>query len=457
MVEKNNNLLQNEANKILNNECSKKSILITKDVQNIIKNTNLDEESMISATLFFPYTHNHITKEFLQKFFPENIVIMIESLGRLHKMGLNANKKEEAENIRKIFLAISKDIRVVFIRLAFALAEMRSINMYTKEEQEKKANINLEIFAPMASRLGLSNIKSELEDRSFKILSPEIYKEIEIKVNEKFKGYERIITSINNHFILMLKKINIDGKVMGRKKHIYSIYRKTINKNYDLNQIYDFLAFRILVNTTDECYTVLCEIQQEFIQLADRFKDYINSPKFNGYQSIHTTILFNSIPIEIQIRTFEMHKDAEFGISAHWIYKEKRTKMNSFDTKLNHIREIVEQSASMTNEELINAFKVDLYEGEIFVQSPKGRIVHLQTDSTPIDFAYAIHTNIGNKCIGAKVNGKMVALSTPLKNEDTVEIITSPKAKGPSRDWLKFTKTFTARKQIKKFLGNISL
>ena len=445
------NLLQDEANELLNSKCTKKSILITKDVQNIIKNTNLDEESMISATLYFPYAHNHITKDFLIEKFPTNIVTMVESLVRLHKMKLNTNKEDEAENIRRMFLAISRDIRVVFIRLAFALAEMRTIEMYSQEEKEQKATTNLEIFTPLASRLGLGKIKSELEDRSFKVLNPKIYNEIESKVNEEFKGYERIITSINNELESTLKKLNIEGKVMGRKKHIYSIYKKTVNKNYDLSQIYDFIAFRVLVNTIPECYTVLGEIQQKFIPLISRFKDYIIAPKSNGYQSLHTTVLFHSIPIEIQIRTFEMHKSAEFGISAHWMYKEKREKMNSFDTKLSHIRELVEESASMTNDELINAFKIDLYDGEIFVQTPKGKIIHLVNGSTPIDFAYAIHTDIGNRCMGAKINGKMVALSTPLKNEDIVEIITSQKAKGPSRDWLKFAKTFTARKRIKCF------
>jgi len=450
LAKKNNdNLLQEKANKILNSECTKKSILITKDVQSIIKKMNLGEESIISSILYFPYTHNHITKEYLSKNFSENIVTMLKSLEKLHKTNLNTNKKDEAKNIRRMFLAISRDIRVIFIRLAFALAEMRSINMYTKKEQEYKVKINLDIFAPLASNLGLSKIKSELEDRSFKVLNPKIYEKIETKIDEEFKGSKIIIASINKNLTSMLKLLNVDGEVMGRKKHIYSIYRKTMNKNCDLSQIYDMIAFRILVKTIPECYTVLGKIQEEFTPLIGRFKDYIILPKFNGYQSLHTTVLFNSIPVEIQIRTFEMHKNSEFGISAHWVYKEKRIKMNSFDTKLKQIRELIEQSNSMTNEELINAFKVDLYEGEIFVQSPKGKIIHLQKDSTPVDFAYAIHTEIGNKCMGAKVNGKMVALSTTLKNEDIVEIIVSSKSNGPSRDWLKFTKTFAAKKHIK--------
>ncbi len=446
---KKNNLILEKAIGVLNEKCSPKSVLITRIVHNILKTTNLDNESIISATLYIPFVHNHIDSKFLSDNFPENIVVMVESLGRLYNMGIFTNRKEEAENVRRMFLAISRDIRVVFIRLAFALAEMRSIDKYTKEEQEKKAKANLEVFAPLASRLGLSHIKSELEDKSFKVLEPEKYKEIEDKINEKFKGYGRVITLINNRFNSMLKKLNINGKVMGRKKHIYSIHRKSINKNYDITQIYDLVAFRILVNTIPECYTVLGQIQQEYTPLIGRYKDYIITPKFNGYQSLHTTVLYDSIPVEIQIRTFEMHKEAEFGISAHWIYKEKKKKINTFDSKLNHIREIVEQSDSMSNEELIKAFKVDLYDGEIFVQSPKGKIIHLENGSTPIDFAYAIHTDIGNNCMGAKVNGKMVALSTKLKNHDIVEIITSSKSKGPSRDWLKYAKTFTARKNIR--------
>lgn len=446
-------LLKEQANEILCKECTKKSILITRDVLDIIKKTNLDDESIITAMLFFPVSHNHITKEFLKKTFPENITTMIDSLCRLHKFGYKSTQKEEADNIRQMLVAISKDLRVVFIRLAFALAEMRCIEMYSCEEQEIKAKINLNIFAPLATRLGLGTIKGELEDRSFKVLQPKIYTDIEQKVNEKFKGYKQIILSSENYLTSLLKELNIDGKVFGRKKHIYSIYKKTLDKNYDLSQIYDFIAFRVLVNTVPECYTVLGKIQEQFIPLVGRYKDYIILPKSNGYQSLHTTVIFDSIPIEIQIRTFEMHKKAEFGISAHWMYKEKRKKKDSFDVKIGRLRELIEMSDTTSNEKLINLFKVDLYDNEIFVQSPKGKIVNLEKGSTPIDFAYAIHTDIGNKCMGARVNGKMVALSTPLKNEDIVEIITSSKTKGPSRDWLKFAKTYIARKHIKGFLN----
>ncbi|MEG1499451.1 MAG: RelA/SpoT family protein [Clostridia bacterium] len=438
------------AEKTLIECCGHLSIVRTEAALKIIRETKLDEECEISALLYFPFSHNHITKEYIASAFSTEILTMVESLEKLHKVEYN-NKEEEAENIRKMFFALTKDIRVIFVRLAFAEAEIDNITLFDKSKQKERAKVVLDIFAPLAARLGASNIKTSLENSAFKIIYPEKYNEIEKSVEEKFKGTNNIIAALKDYLTKTINSLGIDGEIMGRKKHIYSIYKKMMSKGSALDEIYDLIALRVLVHNLPECYSVLGKIQEELTPLPGRFKDYIATPKSNGYQSLHTTVLYNSLPVEIQIRTFDMHKSAEFGITAHWMYKEKRTKMDSLDTKLGWIRQMIDESSSMTSEEVVENFKVDIYDGEIFVQSPMGKVVHLPEKSTPIDFAYCIHSDIGNKCTGAKVNGKMVPLTSSLNNGDIVEIVTSNASKGPSRDWLKIVKTFSAKSKIKAF------
>ena len=316
---------------------------------------------------------------------------------------------------------------------------------------EIKASQILELFAPLVARLGLSTIKSELEDIAFNILNPEEYEKISKAVEVKFKEREEIIEDLKNKIKFFMSELNISGEIMGRKKHFFSIHKKLQVQKIGLDKIYDLIAVRAILPTVADCYALLGKIHGTFLLLQNRFKDYIAIPKSNGYQSLHTTIMFENIPVEIQIRTAEMHKQAEFGVAAHWMYKENRTKKDTLDSKLGWIRELIENEETMTSEDLIDSLKIDIFDGEIFVQTPKGKVLHMPENSTAIDFAYSIHSDIGNKCVGAKINGKMQSITKPLENGDIVEIITSSSSKGPSRDWLKVVKTSKARNRILSF------
>lgn len=361
------------------------------------------------------------------------------------------DKATESENLRSMFIAIAKDIRVIIIKLADVLFNARNFKTLSNEFNEKLFYEIDEIYAPISARLGLSFIKSELQDLSLEYHKPEVYhslvEEVSIGDKKRQKQMKEVISSLTE----LLVSLNIKGAVKGRIKHISSIYKKITEKHYALSNIYDILAVRVLVNSVNECYAVLGAVHTLFAPIDGRFKDYVARPKQNGYQSLHTTVLVDNEPLEIQIRTFDMHNHAEYGIAAHWMYKEHKSKTSSLDEKLVWIRKMIEDTQDITAESIVESLKTDIYSGEIFVQSPQGKIVELPEDSTPLDFAYNIHSDVGNKCVGAKVNGKIVPITSTLNNGDVVEIITNVNAKGPSRDWLKHVKSSSARNKINAF------
>lgn len=358
----------------------------------------------------------------------------------------------ELESVRSMLVAMAKDIRVIILKLADILNRSRHAkNEFTSSEQAVLHNQVVNLYIPLASRLGLSYIKSELSDLDLSYTNPNEYKKLMKTLAEDQNERKHIIEKAIEESKTILAELNIKGEVYGRLKHISSIYNKIHQKHYDLDEIYDFSAVRILVETVNECYSVLGEIHTKYFPINGRFKDYIARPKSNGYQSLHTTVLIDNMPLEFQIRTFEMHNHAEYGIAAHFLYKERKSKINELDSKLLWIRKLIENPNLTTSQQLIDELKTDVYSGYIFVQTPMGKIIQLPENSTPIDFAYAIHSNIGNKCVGAKVNGKMVTLTTRLKNADVVEIITSQNAKGPSRDWINIVQTSSAKNKINQF------
>lgn len=463
----------------------------------ITSKLNLDDECILSCILYYPYIKTAIYvppsnkeirlfdetkkkqeeekkekinnerlefKKYISNTFGENILNFLHALKKLLEIDYK-NQQEEAENIRKMFFALAKDVRVILVKTCFILAEIKLLKFKIQEldktnnyeelkiysESEIKAKQILDLFAPLAARLGLSYIKTELEDISFQILHPDEYKKISDLVDIKFKEREKTVKILKEKIKNFMDELNLSGEIMGRKKHIYSIYKKLQDKGVSLDKIYDLVAVRAILPNIADCYALLGRIHGTFVPLQNRFKDYIAIPKSNGYQSLHTTILFENIPVEVQIRTQGMHRRAEFGVAAHWMYKEKRIKKDSLAEKLGWIREIMENEKNMTTEEIINSLKIDIYDGEIFVQTPKGKVLHMPENSTAIDFAYLIHSDIGNKCIGAKVNGKMKPLTKPLMNGDIVEIIINPASKGPSRDWLKVVKTQQAKNKIQAF------
>ncbi len=484
---------------------------ITENAIDIAKKIHLSNECINACYLYYPYVKTAIYtkpdnfddldenqkkiedqkkeglneerlkfKQFLSNNFGEDLLQFLHGLKKLLEIDYS-NEEKEAENIRKMFFAITKDIRIIIVKLCFVLAEIRqcksSFNIENFRSNFNLSNIEIvnnqniidsnkiqentsivlkakqimQLFAPLAARLGLSSIKSELEDIAFQILNNKKYNEIKDLVDNRYLEREKTVADLKNQIKSFLNELGIKGEVMGRKKHIYSIYKKLKEKNNNIDKIYDLVAVRAILKTVADCYALLGKINEKFTPLQNRFKDYISIPKSNGYQSLHTTIMFEGVPVEIQIRTISMHRHAEFGVAAHWVYKEKRSETDSLDKKLGWIREIMENGKDMSNEELINMLKVDIYDGEIFVQTPKGKVLHLPKDSTAIDFAYMIHTDIGNKCIGAKINGKMQPLTKVLQNGDIVEIITNVNSKGPSRDWLKIVKSSQAKSKILSF------
>lgn len=439
-----------QAKQILEQNCSVSQIRRTNSALDLLNEMKLDQSSMIAASLFFAFSHGRISKEEVEGEFGEEVFQMLHGLVELHKIYYN-NEKEEAENVRKMYFALAKDFRIIFIKLAFVVAQMRNQDLYSADDLKTLAKLNLDLFAPLAARLGLSKIKSELEDNSFKILHPQKYKDIETTVENKYIRAQSMIEIIKKNLRKILSELGISGEIMGRRKHAYSIYKKFVTKHKTIDEIYDLVALRVLVDNLPDCYAVLGKVQQLFTPISGRFKDYIAVPKSNGYQSLHTTILFEGLPVEIQIRTFDMHRSAEYGYAAHWMYKEKRNKQDSLDEKLGWIRQILEENDNFTSREMIDSLKVDIYDGEIFVQTPKGKVVHLPEGATAIDFAYSIHSEVGNKMIGAQINEKMRPITTKLKSGDIVEIITSQKSTGPSRDWFKYVKSISAIHKLRQF------
>lgn len=365
--------------------------------------------------------------------------------------GLSLSDDANVEDVRSLLVAMAKDIRVIILQLADALNNARHLKQLTEAQKSKLHKNIVDIFVPLASRLGISYIKSELQDLDLSYTQPNEYKKLMKELAEGQAERQVQIQKVVNQIKDLLAELKIKGDCYGRLKHVSSVFNKIHNKNYKFDNICDLSAIRVLVDDINECYSVLGVVHTKYQPLDGRFKDYIAKPKPNGYQSLHTTVLIDGRPLEIQIRTHEMHLHAEYGIAAHFLYKEQKKKINNLDDRLISIKKMLENPNLTNTQEIIENLKSNVYDGEIFVQSPMGKIINLPEDSTPIDFAYEIHSNIGNKCVGAKVNGKMVPLSTKLNNGDIVEIITNPNAKGPSRDWLKITVTSTAKNKINTF------
>ena len=361
----------------------------------------------------------------------------------------------DVASFRNMLVAMAKDIRVIILKLASELNRFRHLKNLSPNEQSRLHRETVDLYVPLASRLGLSYIKSELQDLDLSYTNPNEYRKLMKILAEDSNARKEQMEKVQHELAELLKELGIKGEIKGRIKHVSSIYNKIHQKNYVLSQLYDLTAVRVLVQNTNECYSVLGAVHTKYTPLDGRFKDYIARPKANGYQSLHTSVLVDNRPLEIQIRTFDMHNHAEYGIAAHFLYKEKKGKIDELDGKLLGIRKIIENASLSSSEDLINELKTDVYSGEIFVQTPMGKILELPEHSTPVDFAYAIHSNVGNSCVGAKVNGKMVPLNKELSNADVVEIITSTNAKGPSKDWLSFVKSSSAKSKINQFFKKI--
>ena len=416
----------------------------------------LDEQTLAAALLHDVIEDTDATDEDITKEFGKEVAEMVAGVTKLSTIQFATVEEKQVENYRKMFLAMGKDIRVILIKLSDRLHNMRTLKYLKRERQIANAKETMDLYAPLANRLGLYSIKAELEDLSFKYLYPDEYREIVEGINKKREERLKFLEKIMENIRKELKKNRIDAEVTGRAKHFYSIYKKMQRDNSSLDQIYDLFAMRIIVNSVKDCYAALGVVHEMYNPMPGRFKDYIAVPKPNMYQSIHTTLLGEKgTPFEVQIRTWDMHKVAEFGIAAHWAYKEAnflgKGKQN---VKVKHddlawLRETIEWQQEMQNpQEFLETLKTELFEDEVYVFTPKGAIKVLPKGATPIDFAYAIHEQIGHKMTGCKINSKMMPIITPLKNGDIVEIITSDNSKGPSMDWLKFVKSSSARNKI---------
>ena len=422
-------------------------------VADILVDLGLDTATVAAALLHDVIEDTPATEEDIRREFGEEVLSLVSGVTKLDKIVFKSREEEEAENFRKIFVAMAKDIRVIIIKLADRLHNMRSLNFLSKDRQQKMAQETLDIYAPIAGRLGISQIKCELEDLCLKYLDPAAFEYLVEHIHQKLEERNNFVDFVVNEINGILTECNIQGEVFGRPKHFYSIYKKMKTKNKTLEQIYDLTAVRVIVGTVDECYEVFGKIHKKWKPVPGRIKDYIATPKPNMYQSLHTTVVTNfGQPFEIQIRTAEMHRTAEYGIAAHWKYKEQRDTETSLDQRIAWVREVMEwQGGLKDSKEFMDTLKGDLYSAELLVFTPHGKVISLPNGATPVDFAYAIHSEVGNRCTGAKVNGKIVPLNSTLEVGDVVEIITSPNSKGPSWDWLKFVKSSSAKAKIKSF------
>jgi len=422
-------------------------------VAEILESLSMDSEVIIAALLHDALEDTQVTKADIIKEFGEETERLVSGVTKLKMLKYSNKEDEQAENLRRMFIAMAKDIRVIIIKLADRLHNMRTLEFVIPEKQQSVARETMDIYAPLAGRLGISSIKCELDDLSMKFLYPEDYKRITEQLSDKVEQRKVIVDKVCEDIRAKLIIMNLHGEVFGRQKHLYSIYKKMTIQSKELHEIYDLIAVRVLVDTVKDCYAVLGEIHEKWKPLPGRFKDYIAMPKPNMYQSLHTTVITNyGSPIEIQIRTYEMHKIAEYGIAAHWKYKEGAQTDTDVETKFAWLRSMLESQTEMKDsKEFLDTLKVGLYTDEVFVFTPKGDVYNLPLDSTGIDFAYSIHSAVGNKCVGVKINNKIVPLNTKLHTGDIVEILTSNTSKGPSRDWLKIVKTSSAKAKIKQF------
>lgn len=420
------------------------------NVSIILSELEMDDEAIVAGLLHDTVEDTSCTINDIKENFGENVALLVEGVTKLGKIPYSTKQEQQAENLRKMFLAMAKDIRVIIIKLADRLHNMRTLKSMSEEKQREKAHETMEVFAPLANRLGMQRVKWELEDLSLRYLDPIAYKEISDHINLKRDERIEYLENVKSTLQSKLDEMGIKAGLSGRAKHFYSIYKKMYTNNISIDEIYDLLAVRIIVDNINECYAVLGMVHEIYKPISGRFKDYIAMPKKNMYQSLHTSLIGpGGRPFEVQIRTWEMHKIAEVGIAAHWKYKEGVSGATDLDNKLEWVRQLLEIHRDMNDaEDFIHNLKIDLFEDEVFVFSPKGAVINLPNGAGPIDFAYAIHSAIGNKTVGAKVNGKIVTLDYKLINGDIVEIITSSNSRGPSRDWLKIVKTSQAKKKI---------
>ena len=420
--------------------------------QIVAEELHLDSESIEAALLHDTIEDTAATHEDIAKQFSPTVADLVEGVSKLTRVHYTSKAEEQMENLRKMLLAMSKDIRVILIKIADRLHNMRTMEYQTPEKQKQKSFETLEIYAPIAHRLGMQKMKWELEDLSLKYLDPISYREIVDALDEKAAEYDGFMSSIHDQITQRLEEAHIDGYVYGRMKHPYSIYRKMYTQNKSLDDVYDLFAFRVIVDTVSDCYYVLGIIHDLYKPVLGRFKDYIGTPKPNMYQSLHTTVMGqNGVPFEVQIRTKEMHEVAEYGIAAHWKYKQNG-QGGGDEGRYEWVRRLLENQEGADAEEFIHFLKVDMFADEVFVFTPRGDVINLPAGATPIDFAYNIHSAVGNHMVAAKVNGRIVPFDCRLKNGDIVEVVTSQSAHGPSRDWVKIARSSNARSKIRQWL-----
>ena len=422
-------------------------------VAEIVAELELDTDSIIAALLHDCIEDTGATHEEIAKLFGPTVADLVEGVTKLTRVQYTSKEEEQMENLRKMLMAMAKDIRVILIKICDRLHNMRTMNYQSPRKQREKALETMEIYAPIAHRLGMQKIKWELEDTSLKYLDPVGYREIADELAARSSAHEEFLGAIRKKIQDRMDEEGIKCTVYGRVKHIYSIYRKMYAQNKTLDEIFDLYAFRVIVDDVTECYNVLGCIHDLFKPVLGRFKDYIGTAKPNGYQSLHTTVIGREgIPFEVQIRTWDMHHTAEYGIAAHWKYKQgmANDKLGT-EEAFEWVRKLLENQQDADAEEFVRTLKVDMFADEVFVFTPRGDVINLPAGATPIDFAYNIHSAVGNHMTGAKVNGRIVTFDTPLKNGDIVEVITSKNAHGPSRDWLKVCKSNEARNKIRQW------
>ena len=419
--------------------------------QIVAEELHLDSESIEAALLHDVIEDTDATYDDVAKLTSPTVADLVEGVSKLTRIQYATKEDEQMENLRKMLIAMSKDIRVILIKISDRLHNMRTMEYQTPAKQKQKSLETMEIYAPIAHRLGMQRMKWELEDLSLKYLDPIGYNEIVSKLDAKRPEYDALMSRTQAQIDQRLNEMGIKHIVYGRMKHPYSIYRKMFSQNKSLDEIFDLFAFRVVVDTVSDCYNVLGVIHDLYKPILGRFKDYIGTPKPNGYQSLHTTVMGNEgIPFEVQIRTTEMHEIAEYGVAAHWKYKQNGQGAGT-EGKYEWVRRLLENQEGADAEEFIHSLKVDMFSDEVFVFTPNGDVQNLPAGATPIDFAYAIHSAVGNRMIGAKVNNRIVTLDHVLKNGDIVEILTSKNAKGPSRDWMKIAKSNEARSKIRQW------